>query len=84
VGQESRTVETKIGRLAIMKFFAWCLLLLESAALSAQEGSVRIEFNSLNPAVIQHRLEMVRGKTSERREVLEDLFREAGCTEVTE
>jgi Iap family predicted aminopeptidase len=67
-----------------MKFFVWCLLLLASATLSAQEGSVRIEFNSLNPAVIQHRLEMVRGKTSERREVLEDLFREAGCTEVTE
>ena len=60
------------------------LLLLASAALSGQEGSVRIEFDDLNPAVIQHRLEMVRGKTSERREVLEDLFREAGCSEVTE
>jgi hypothetical protein len=60
------------------------LLLLASAALSGQEGSVRIEFDDLNPAVIQHRLEMVRAKTSERLEVLEDLFREAGCTEVTE
>ena len=67
-----------------MKIFFWCLLLLASAALSAQEGSVRIEFNSLNPAVIEHRLERVRAKTSERRKVLEDLFREAGCTEVTE
>ena len=66
------------------KSVVYCLVLLSLAALSAQESATRIAFDTLDAAVIQQRLEMVRLKTSDRRNALENLFREAGCTELSE
>src|SRR5690242_13546127 len=64
--------------------FLSCFVLFSAAGAPAQDESKRIEFNTVDSSVIQQRLEMVRRKTPERRGVLEDLFREAGCTDVTE
>ena len=50
----------------------------------AQENSRHVEFNSLNASVVQQRLETVPRKPSERRKVLEDLFGQAGCTDLSE
>ncbi len=65
-------------------FFLGCFALFFASNASAQNESARIEFNAVDPAVIRQRLEMVRHKTPERRSVLEDLFRDAGCADVIE
>lgn len=70
------------GSAALFRF-GWLLLLL-ALGLPAQEGTTRIEFESVDAAVIQRRLEAVQRKTADRRKVLEGLFREAGCTDVSQ
>jgi hypothetical protein len=76
--------QERAGRSTAPRILIYCLVLLSLAALSAQERSKHIDYDTLAASVIQQRLEMVRPKTSDRRNVLEDLFREAGCTELTE
>jgi hypothetical protein len=68
----------------LLKRLSVWFLLLSLSVISAQEGSTRIEFDTLNAALIQQRLEMVQRKTSNRQKTLEDLFREVGCTDLSE
>lgn len=67
-----------------MKALLCCLLILGSPAASAADDSTRVEFEVLNPALIQQRLEQVQRKTTDRRTTLEALFRETGCPDLTE
>jgi Iap family predicted aminopeptidase len=70
--------------MAMMKrLFPW-LLLVALSAISAQEASTHVEFFNVSAAVIQERLEMVQRRNSDRQKVLEDLFREVGCTDLSE
>lgn len=62
-----------------------CLLFFFSPfVISAQTGSTRVEFETVKQDVIQQRLEMVQRKVSDRQRVLEDLFRQVGCADLTE
>ena len=65
------------------RFSAW-LWFLSLTAASAQQGATHVEFFTLNAPVIQQRLELVQRKSSDRQKALEDLFREVGCTDLTE
>lgn len=58
------------GSAALFRF-CWLLLLL-ALGLPVQEGTTRLEFKSLDAAVILRRLEAVQRKTSDRRRVLDD------------
>ena len=67
----------------IKRLFFW-LSLFGLSGISAQEASTHVEFSRVNAAVIQGRLEMVQRKNSDRQKVLKDLFREVGCTDLSE
>jgi hypothetical protein len=67
-----------------MKRLFFCLLLFGPSGISAQEASTHVEFSTVNAAVIQERLEMVQRRNSDRQKVLKDLFREVGCTDLSE
>lgn len=65
------------------RLFPW-FLLFSLSTISAQERATRVKFSTIDSATIQRRLEMVERNNSGRQKVLEDLFRDVGCTDLEE
>src|SRR5580698_3560331 len=54
-------------------------LIVALACMAQPANSPKIVFDSLEPAIIQQRLESVPRKLADRKATLESLFQEAGC-----
>jgi hypothetical protein len=66
-----------------MRMLFFSVLLLAPCFAAAQNVTTRVEFQLLQPSLIQQRLEALRRKFSERGTVLHSMFQDVGCSDLT-
>src|SRR5262249_5151783 len=66
-------------RFLVKPYFRLALALAVCGLSARPADTGNIEFQAMNPALIQQRLEAVTRKLADRKDTLESLFRNAGC-----